>query len=146
MFASIKSLFVLGCLALSAFAQNIAISAPAAGDTVSAGSNITVRVDKPATLTGSTDVAIAICLKSCAGYTGGCASFDTTEVLGDILYTGPYDPIYGSGDWYPFQNFTVQVPAGMESGEASLSVTHLVLVGAGPMPIMQVANETIIIG
>ncbi|CCM05439.1 uncharacterized protein FIBRA_07658 [Fibroporia radiculosa] len=143
MFSSFKSLLVLGCVAASAVAQQIAIAIPATNDTVSAGSNITVQVIKPDSLTGSTEVGIAISLKSCASYPGGCAVVDISQALGDILYTGLYDPEYRSGEWYPFQNFTVQVPSGFPSGQAALGVTQLALVGAGPYPYTQVTNQTI---
>ncbi|KZS99995.1 uncharacterized protein LAESUDRAFT_688689 [Laetiporus sulphureus 93-53] len=145
MFAFIKSLILFGILAASVHAQWIYVDYPAAGTTVSAGSNITVLVAQPVPATPSIEVGLAICLKSCAGYSDGCASFDTTQQLGDILYIGPYDPVYHSTEWPPYQNFTVQIPASMSAGEASLSATHLALIGAGPEPFMQVGNETIII-
>ena len=42
-----KSILALGCLAGSAFAQNIRIAAPPEWSTVIAGQNITVEIDKP---------------------------------------------------------------------------------------------------
>ncbi|KAI0916737.1 hypothetical protein AcW1_007895 [Taiwanofungus camphoratus] len=145
-----KSLFVLSCVVASAFAQNIAIGAPLEYTTVSPGTNITVEVDRPDTLTGSTEVAIAICLKTCAGYDGGCASFDVTQDLGDILYMGSYDPEFhsdvpGAGWKPPYQNFSVQVPSGLQSGQAAITVSHFSLVGAGPYPMFEVKNITVIV-
>ncbi|KZT09412.1 uncharacterized protein LAESUDRAFT_696180 [Laetiporus sulphureus 93-53] len=144
MLASIKRLAILVCFIASAFAQNIDISLPVSGTTVSAGSNLIVRIDKPDSLTGSVEVGLAINLISCADF-GGCANFDPTERLGNTLYTGPFNPTYQSGDYYPSENFTVQIPAGFASGEAVLSATHFVLVGASPQPYLQTANDTIII-
>ncbi|KAF9816039.1 hypothetical protein IEO21_04214 [Rhodonia placenta] len=143
MFASFKSLLVLGALAASALAQNIAIGAPVALDPIPAGTNLTVQVNRPDSLTGSTEVGIAIALKSCAGYTNGCADIDITQALGDVLYVGGYDPEFRAGGWYPYQNFTVQVPAGFSTGQAILSVTQLSLVGAGPFPYTQTVNSTV---
>ncbi|PCH39960.1 hypothetical protein WOLCODRAFT_23750 [Wolfiporia cocos MD-104 SS10] len=142
MFSSIKSLFVFGALAVSALAQNIAIGAPNDQSSIPSGSNITVQVNRPDSLTGSTEVGIAICLKSCEGYSNGCQDIDVTQALGEVLYVGSYDPEFRAGGWYPYQNFTVQIPSSY-TGEAILSVTQLALVGAGPFPYTQTVNVTV---
>ncbi|KAI0712905.1 hypothetical protein C8Q72DRAFT_220600 [Fomitopsis betulina] len=143
MFASFRSIIVCSALALAAVAQNINIALPAALTTVNAGDNITVQVEKPNSLTGSTEVGIAISLKSCNGFTGGCDAVDISEVLGRTLLISQWAPTYHEGGWYPYFNFSVTIPAGFQSGDAILSATHLVLVGAGPFPYTQVANQTI---
>ncbi|TFY62014.1 hypothetical protein EVJ58_g4139 [Rhodofomes roseus] len=143
MFASVKSLLVCGALALAAAAQNINIALPEALVTVNPGDNITVQVIKPNSLTGSTEVGIAICLKSCTGYTGGCDAVDTTEALGSVLLTSSWAPVYHPDEWYPYQNFTVTVPTSFQSGQAILTATHFALLGAGPYPYTDTANQTI---
>lgn len=155
MFASFKSILVCGALALAAMAQNINIALPTPLTSVNAGDNITVQVEKPVSaispecsrhtppvqlcqlsliapqnsLTGSTEVAIAISLKSCSGYPGGCDVVDVSEALGSTLLISQWDPTYHQDAWYPYSNFTVTVPEGFQSGDAILSATHLVLVG-----------------
>ncbi|OBZ66816.1 hypothetical protein A0H81_13332 [Grifola frondosa] len=146
-----KLLSFLACFTASALAQRIAIGAPARFSTVARGSNITVEVDKPNALTGSKDIAIVIGLVSCNGHEKNeCASFDVTQVVGQILYSGPYKPQYetqqpGVPFKPPYQNFTVQVPATFQKGQASLSVSHFSLVGAGPYPFLDVQNTTLIV-
>ncbi|OBZ68681.1 hypothetical protein A0H81_11015 [Grifola frondosa] len=143
-----KSLFVLACLAASALAQGCAIGAPAEFSTVTPGSNITVEVDRPDTLTGSQEIAIVIGLATCVGRVDNeCATFNVSEVLGQILYSGPYDPQFHFDEPSkpPYQNFTVQVPTSLPNGQASLSVSHFSLIGAGPFPFLEVLNTTLIV-
>lgn len=85
------------------------------------------------TLTGSQEVAIVIGLLSCASR-GSCDTFDVSEVIGSVLYVGPYAPAYqpatpGIGWKPPYQNFTVHVPPAIPKGPASLTVSHFSLVG-----------------
>ncbi|KZT63970.1 hypothetical protein DAEQUDRAFT_741611 [Daedalea quercina L-15889] len=143
MFASVKSLFVCGALALATAAQNINIALPTAMTTVNPGDNITVQVEKGDSLTGSTEVGIAIALKSCSGYTGGCDVIDISEVLGTPMLISQWAPTYHSDQWYPYSNFTVTIPSTFQSGQAILSATHLSLVGAGPYPYTETVNQTI---
>ncbi|KAI8978859.1 hypothetical protein BD414DRAFT_516807 [Trametes punicea] len=138
-------------LALAALGQRIAIAAPAEWSTIQPGQNITVEVDRPMTLTGSQEVAIAIGIWPCAGSGSDanrtCAEMDVTQVLGDVLYAGPYNPQLQQGqeEKPPYQNFTVTVPSTFTDGQVSLGVAHFSLVGAGPMPFMEVANITLIV-
>ena len=85
-------------------------------------------------LTGSTEVGIAISLKSCTGYTGGCDVVNVSEVLGSTLLISQWSPTYHQDQWYPYSNFTVTIPENFESGDAILSATHLVLVGVSIFP------------
>ncbi|KAH9920441.1 uncharacterized protein B0H18DRAFT_957038 [Fomitopsis serialis] len=133
MFASVKTLLVCGALALAAAAQNINIALPTALTSVNPGDNVTVQVEKPNSLTGSTEVGIAIGLKSCTGYTGGCDHSPHLVLGADLLLD----------EWYPYQNFTVTIPESFQSGQAILSATHLVLVGAGPYADTETVNQTI---
>ncbi|KAF7377905.1 hypothetical protein MSAN_00214200 [Mycena sanguinolenta] len=139
----------LGSLALSAvfaataLAQAVDIGAPAAGTTVSAGSNITVEIDRPDSLTASTEVAVVIGFLSCGA--SGCPP--PSETLGTILYNGPYDPEFsndGSGvNKPPHQNFTVTIPSSASSGPAQLGVIHLALVGLSETPLFETLNVTL---
>ncbi|KAJ6555077.1 hypothetical protein DFH09DRAFT_1165476 [Mycena vulgaris] len=131
-------------LATTAFAQRIEIGAPADGSSVKAGSNMTVEVDRPDTLTGSTEVAIVIGFLSCVGFPEGCPP--PSDIIGNILYNGPYDPEFHtnvSRSKPPHQNFTVTIPASARTGPAQLSVTHFSLVGAGPFPFLESLNITV---
>lgn len=113
-FATILS---LGFLAVAA-AQNIVIGSPADGDTISAGQNITVQVERPVrlplllslrshsnsfylpffhsfsnqdSLTGSIEVAVVISIAPCAGSDiSTCAN--PADRLGARMYSGPFDP------------------------------------------------------
>ncbi|KAJ7723304.1 hypothetical protein DFH07DRAFT_783623 [Mycena maculata] len=137
------SLLVSAMLTTATLAQSIDIGAPASGATVPAGSNITVEVDKPDTLTGSTEVAIVIGLLSCVGLPDGCPS--PADDIGDVLYNGPYNPQFqeATPGKPPYQNFSVAIPGSVPSGPAQLSVVHLSLVGLGPMPFFQIVNITV---
>ncbi|RPD62829.1 hypothetical protein L227DRAFT_562089 [Lentinus tigrinus ALCF2SS1-6] len=127
----------------SALAQRIAVGAPAEWTNVQPGQNVTVRVDKPNSLSGSQDIAIAIGLWPCGST--ACSNIDVQEVLGDVVYSGPYTPQLVSPGLPPFQNFTVTVPEHFQPQQVSLSVAHFALIGAGSMPFMEVANITLII-
>ncbi|KAJ7143695.1 hypothetical protein C8R44DRAFT_758679 [Mycena epipterygia] len=131
-------------LATAAFAQNAAIGTPADGATVKAGSNITVEVDRANSLTGSTEVAVVIGFLSCVGFSGGVCP-PASEIIGNILYNGPYDPVLHAATPFkpPYQNFTVTIPPAARAGPGQLSVTHLSLVGAGPFPFLEVLNVTV---
>ncbi|KAI0685346.1 hypothetical protein BC835DRAFT_1384561 [Cytidiella melzeri] len=143
---------VVLALAAAATAQNIALGYPFAGTSVSRGQNLTVEVDKPNSLSGSTDVSIVIALRSCSSLPDG--SCDTVvnspvpEILGTLLYVGPFSPKYSTtGEYWkpPYENFTAYIPPTFPQGQASLTVTHFVLIGAGPYPILDVVNTTLAI-
>ncbi|KAJ7449190.1 hypothetical protein FB451DRAFT_1053488 [Mycena latifolia] len=140
----LSSVALSAMFATAAFAQNVAIGAPANGASVKAGSNITVEVDRPDTLTGSTEVAVVIGFFSCVPFPQGCPP--PSEIIGNVLYNGPYDPEFHTNvtpSKPPYQNFTVTIPASARTGPAQLSVTHLSLVGAGPFPFLESLNITV---
>ncbi len=63
---------------------------------------------------------------------GTCAEQNVTEVLGNVVYNGPFNPQYHSEaptGAPPHQNFSVAVPDTFQSGQVSLGVAHLSLVG-----------------
>ncbi|CDO70838.1 hypothetical protein BN946_scf184801.g31 [Trametes cinnabarina] len=141
--------FTFAYLAVAALGQRIAIGAPVEWSTVQPGQNITVEVDRPMTLSSSQEVAIVIGFWSCNGHP--CADMDVTEVMGQVVYSGPYNPKLQQGqeaEKPPYQNFTVTVPIQLPDGEASLNVAHFSLIGfqctkAGLEPFLEVANITL---
>ncbi|KAI0061528.1 hypothetical protein BV25DRAFT_1805473 [Artomyces pyxidatus] len=133
---------VLASLAAAVAAQNAYIGYPPAGSTITPGTNITVLVDRPNSLTPSQEVAVVISIVGCTP--AGCP--DPSERLGTTLYAGGFDPQYPaqrSPQDAPQQNFSVAVPPGLAAGPALLSVVHLSLVGAGPYPLFEIKNTTL---
>ncbi|KAI0755326.1 hypothetical protein C8Q80DRAFT_1093760 [Daedaleopsis nitida] len=143
-----KSFFALAALAASALAQNINIGAPADLSTVSPGSEINVMVVRPNTLTGSVEIAVVIGMWPCAGADGHgtCAEQDVSDILGNVLYNGPFHPQYqeGAQGLPPHQNFTVTVPQHFTS-QASLAVAHFAIVGASSSPFYEFRNVTLVL-
>ncbi|KAJ7653161.1 hypothetical protein DFH06DRAFT_1204857 [Mycena polygramma] len=133
-------------LATTAYAQSVAIGAPADGTTVQPGSNITVEIDRPDTLSGSTEVAVVIGFWVC-GESPASVCPPPSDVLGSILYNGPYDPQFRNNgtppNKPPYQNFTVTIPSTAQSGKAQLGVAHLSLIGAGQFPFLETRNITL---
>lgn len=80
------------------------------------------------TLSSSQEVAIAIGFWPC---NGPCNRTDVTEVMGNLVYSGAYNPQLTSAGWKPpYQNFTVTVPSQFVPGsEVSLNVAHFSLIG-----------------
>ncbi|KAL0952095.1 hypothetical protein HGRIS_008728 [Hohenbuehelia grisea] len=124
-----------------AVAQNAFIGAPSEGASIKADSYFTVEVDRPNSLTGSEEIAVAISLLHC----GGDSCPPPTDVLGTTLYKGPYSPQLHSETQSkpPYQNFSVYLPYNFQKGKAQLSVSHLTFIGAGPFPFFEVKNTTI---
>ncbi|KAH7929598.1 hypothetical protein BV22DRAFT_1029212 [Leucogyrophana mollusca] len=137
-----KSLLSLSLFAATALAQSAAIGYPPQGLSVSPGSSLTVQVERPNTLTGSEEVAVVIGLQSC---TARPACIDPAELMGDILYNGPFAPVYHEPQNPPYQNFTVQIPSSFQNGTALIGVAHVTLIGAGLYPYLETLNRTITI-
>ncbi|KDQ50551.1 hypothetical protein JAAARDRAFT_42009 [Jaapia argillacea MUCL 33604] len=136
-----KSFLVAATLAVAALAQTISIASPADGATVSAGSTITVEVDKPNSLSSSQEVVLLISMLPCEPE----SCIDPASALGTVLYSGRYNPQYSSppDQKPPHQVFDLEVPAWFRTGKATLSVTHLALIGAGPAPILEYKTVTV---
>ncbi|KAF8810215.1 hypothetical protein BYT27DRAFT_7135034 [Phlegmacium glaucopus] len=127
---------LLAALTTTCYAQNINIGFPANGTSVTPGSTLVVEVDRPDSLTGSTEVAIVIAIESC----GSKPCLAPGLVLGSILYNGPYNPQFqptAPPSKPPHQNFTVTIPPALALAPAQLSVFHVSLVGAGPEPLSE---------
>ncbi|KAI9044749.1 uncharacterized protein KD926_011719 [Aspergillus affinis] len=131
-------LLFLISLAIGALAQNARIGLPEAATSITAGSKIIVQVQRPNTLTGSQEVGVAIGLQSCAN----SPCHVPKDVMGRILYNGPFKPVYHEYYLPPYENFTVTVPD-FDNGDAVLGVAHVSLVGAGPFPFFEVLNQTV---
>ncbi|KAG2366080.1 hypothetical protein BDR07DRAFT_1449564 [Suillus spraguei] len=150
-----KSVLSLALFAASALAQGAAIGYPPQGLSVSPGSNLTVQVERPDTLTGSEEVAVVIGIQSCPGTP--CIS--PADYMGQILYNGPfnpqfhepYNPPYENFTFPenmpgpPYENFTVQIPDGIASGTALIGVVHVTLVALSLYPLLETLNTTITI-
>ncbi|KAF8838742.1 hypothetical protein BDN67DRAFT_991149 [Paxillus ammoniavirescens] len=119
--------------------QNAVIGLPKQGQSVTPGTNLTVQVQRPNSLTGSEEVAVVIGFQSCPS--GPCIS--PASYMGQILYNGPFDPVYHETYNPPYQNFSVQVPATASTGTALIGVAHITLIGAGLYPYMEVLNQTV---
>ena len=157
-------LFALAFLVASAFAQRCQITAPAEWSTVKPGSKVTVELDRPVraciapspplapirtdndvtrdqmTLSSSQEVAIAIGFWPC---NGPCNRTDVTEVMGSLVYSGPYNPqLNTTANWRPpYQNFTVTVPEHFTPGsEVSLNVAHFSLIGVRFAPLLRLVS------
>ncbi|PIL22942.1 hypothetical protein GSI_15638 [Ganoderma sinense ZZ0214-1] len=134
------AIFALVSLVASAAAQSVVIAAPAPSTTLSLGESFVVDVDRPASLTGSQEVAVAIGLRTCLG---SCTGLNATSDIGTSLFAGPYAPAaVGGGSLDVAQNFTVQVPVLFLTGPALLSVAHFALI-EGTEPFLEVVSETV---
>ncbi|KAL4883564.1 hypothetical protein BJY04DRAFT_184897 [Aspergillus karnatakaensis] len=131
------TLFTSITLAATALAQNVFVNLPDGSDLI-AGDEITVQVTRPNSLTGSTEIGIAIGIQPCG--TGHC--YDATSVLGTKLYTGSFTPAYHESTGLPYENFTVTIPETAQSGPAVVGVAHAALVGAANWPFFEVVNTT----
>jgi hypothetical protein len=133
----------LAAFAGLALAQNAVIGLPTPNQTVASGSDIIVQIQRPVcqppillakislsnriqnSLTGSTEMAVAIGLVSCLHRVCQPAS----NIMGSILYNGLFDPAYYETYLPPYQNFTVTVPFAFAAGQAQINVAHATLIG-----------------
>ncbi|KIJ59710.1 hypothetical protein HYDPIDRAFT_32931 [Hydnomerulius pinastri MD-312] len=136
-----STLFALPVLATAALAQQILIKSPVAGSKVGEGSKITVEIERPDFQSSSQEVAVVIAMNMCR------PTCFPGQSLGHILYNGPFNPQVPNPNpdhLQPFQNFTVQVPPGF-MGNSVLTVTHVALIGAGPIAWMEEQNVTLVV-
>ncbi|KAG2337244.1 hypothetical protein BDR05DRAFT_970462 [Suillus weaverae] len=119
--------------------QQVFITSPLAGTSVSPGKNITVTIEKPASLSTSEDVAVVIAIRSCAWNL--CAP--QADALGEILYNGLFNP--RTNFKQPSEDFNIRIPQSMINGSALLTVTHFALIGAGPVPWMELKNVSVVV-
>ncbi|KAK2465738.1 hypothetical protein APHAL10511_002282 [Amanita phalloides] len=135
---SLAPVFILPAISL---AQDIVIGAPKPCASVHAGRQLSVRIEKPNSLTGSEEVALVIGLATCADLP--CAK--PKAILGEILYKGPFDPKYHRPELPPYQDFVVTIPSDFPKGAAQLNAVNFQLEAAGPQPILQLTNSSLTI-
>ncbi|KAG1841832.1 hypothetical protein F4604DRAFT_1939182 [Suillus subluteus] len=138
MYSLIKTLVATTLMVVSVCAQGAFINLPTPGSDITAGTNFTVQIGRPDTITGSEEISIVIAIQSCP--TGNC--LPVSEDMGTVLYAGPFNPQFGSGAEDPYEDFSVQVPASFTTGQAQLGLAHFTLVGELFWPYLQLANET----
>ncbi|KAJ3736607.1 hypothetical protein DFJ43DRAFT_1149683 [Lentinula guzmanii] len=140
-----SALFSLAIATTSVVSQSANLGAPADMTQVAAGSDFTVMVDRPDTLTGSIEVAVVIALLSCAS--NPCPG--PSAELGTVLYNGPFNPQFttepGTTNLPPHENFTLTVPSSFTKGNAQLGVAHVYLLGASVSPELETFNTTIVV-
>jgi len=136
----LASFLTLASLAVSAaFAQNVQIGFPDPNSYVTAGKNITVQVEQPDTIASLQPIVIVISMLLCQSTPCPAPSSE----LGNVLFTGPFNPQFPpppTTQHIPQQNYTVQVPSFPSGSKAQLSVTELILIGAGPSPQLEFAK------
>ncbi|KAF8433024.1 hypothetical protein L210DRAFT_3763744 [Boletus edulis BED1] len=127
---------VVGATA-SVFGQTIALGAPADGDMLYQGESFTAQVIQPGSPIRCTQVGIALAVAHCTD--GVCP--EPSERLGDVLYAGPWNPTSHPDGFY--QNFTLNLPEYDATGPAIFTLTHLCLLGAGPIPLLEYRNASV---
>ncbi|KAJ5642752.1 hypothetical protein N7490_006752 [Penicillium lividum] len=89
-----------------ALAQNTVIGLPTPNQTVASSNDNS--------LTGSTEIAVAIGLILCLHR----VYEPTSNIIGSILYNRLFNPMYHEAYLPPYQNFTVTVPLSFTAGQA----------------------------
>ncbi|KAI1832367.1 hypothetical protein CBS147337_6625 [Penicillium roqueforti] len=117
--------FSLAALAGLAVAQKAVIGLPTADQTVAPGSDIIIQVQRPNSLTGSEEMAVAIGIVSCPSENCQPAN----NIMGSIFYNRLFDPVSHETYLPPYQNFTVTVPSSFAAGQAQVNVAHTALIG-----------------
>ncbi|KAJ5669426.1 hypothetical protein N7462_010496 [Penicillium macrosclerotiorum] len=136
-----KSIISFAMFAGVAFAQRAQIGLPTAGQQLTKGNDVIVQVQRPNSLTGSTELVVAIGISSCGSEP--CKPAD--EVMGTILYNGDFKPEYHESSQPPYQNVTVNIPSSFTEGNAQVNVAHATLMGAGPYPYLEILNQTVVV-
>ncbi|KAB8071476.1 hypothetical protein BDV29DRAFT_179133 [Aspergillus leporis] len=137
-----KAPYFLALLVATVSAQNAVIGYPAEGQQIAQGEELVVQVQRPNSLTGSVEVAVAIGVAFCAS----SPCFAPKDSIGTILYNGPFKPEYHETSQPPYQNFTVQIPDSAAEGTAQINVAHVAIVGASTWPFFETLNRTVTVG
>ncbi|KAJ5467508.1 hypothetical protein N7475_005260 [Penicillium sp. IBT 31633x] len=136
-----KFFFSIALFFISAFAQRASIGLPAEEQHINSGKDVVIQIQRPNSLSGSKEMGVAIGLSSCQS--SPCRNAD--EVLGTILYNGPFNPKYHENSLPPYENFTVRVPSDAVSGRSQINVAHAALIGAGPAAFLESLNRTVFV-
>ncbi|KAF9260742.1 hypothetical protein L218DRAFT_932259 [Marasmius fiardii PR-910] len=135
---------IVSALIASVLAQRAEIGIPQDGAQVTAGSTVTVRIDRPNFQSSTQEVAIVLGFQPCPSSPCHAAS----DGVGEILYTGPYNPVFETptSSLPPYQNFSLTIPASTPKGAAQLSLTHFSMIGASRVPFLEVkaVNVTVV--
>lgn len=143
-----KVFAILCTLIAGAVAQTASVTEPRKGDTWTAGGDhlftvartIDVGLTFPSNLlttclidflphlqestVGVTEIGIAIAIKHCSQ--DPCE--DSSQALGAVLYAGTFNPVMDYDLGYSYENYTLTVPDGIQSGPAVISVAHASLI------------------
>ncbi|KAJ6138145.1 hypothetical protein N7471_004631 [Penicillium samsonianum] len=136
-----KPFFSMILFVAVAIAQRATIGLPTENQKINSGKEVVIQVQRPNSLSPSKEMGVAIGLSSCAS--SPCR--DADEVLGTILYNGPFKPEYHESGLPPYENFTVTVPASATLGKNQINVAHAALIGAGPSAFLESLNQTVFI-
>ncbi|KAJ5834756.1 hypothetical protein N7447_000782 [Penicillium robsamsonii] len=136
-----KSFFSIIIFFAVAIAQRAAIRLPTEDQRINSGKEVVVQVQRPNSLSPSKEMGVAIGLSSCKS--SPCR--DADEVLGTMLYNGPFNPQYHESSLPPYENFTVIVPASATLGKSQINVAHAALIGAGPSAFLESLNQTVFV-
>ncbi|CAP94588.1 hypothetical protein E8E15_004511 [Penicillium rubens] len=134
-----KSFFFMVFFVAAAIAQRATIGLPAENQKINSGEEVVIQVQRPNSLSSSKEMGVAIGLSSCES--APCR--DADEVLGTILYNGPFKPEYHESSLPPYENFTVTVPASATLGKSQINIAHAALIGAGPSAFLESLNQTV---
>ncbi|KAJ3755948.1 hypothetical protein FB446DRAFT_703022 [Lentinula raphanica] len=118
-----RSVFTLLALAGSSLAQGANFAYPLDGDTLVAGSNISIRIDRPTPSAPVVEAGIGLGMSACSS--DSCPSPETSFKY--LFYAGGFNPqrpaqVNPGDDFNAFQNFTVTVPS--IEGKAVLGFLH----------------------
>ncbi|PAV17832.1 hypothetical protein PNOK_0631800 [Pyrrhoderma noxium] len=138
-----KVFAILCTLIAGAVAQTASVTEPRKGDTWTAGGDhlFTVARTIDESTVGVTEIGIAIAIKHCSQ--DPCE--DSSQALGAVLYAGTFNPVMDYDLGYSYENYTLTVPDGIQSGPAVISVAHASLINGGPSLFSEVVNTTITI-
>ncbi|KAJ3564313.1 hypothetical protein NP233_g8375 [Leucocoprinus birnbaumii] len=139
-----KFLYALLAGLTAVSAQSVRITAPSNGAQVTAGQSTVVQLSLPNHPTPEKQVAVVIGLAPCFSEANYCPP--PSDELLNLLYSGPYNPQRPDGNSQTiYQNFTVEIPAGIQKGPAVLGVAHFSLLGAALVPWLETQNVSVVI-
>ncbi|KAJ4000179.1 hypothetical protein F5050DRAFT_666843 [Lentinula boryana] len=118
-----RSVLALFALVGSSVAQGAQFAYPQDGDTLVAGSNISIKIDRPTPSGPVVEAAIGLGMSTCSS--DSCPAPETS--FGYLFYSGAFNPqrpaeVSLGQDFNAFQNFTAIVPS--INGNAILGFLH----------------------
>lgn len=137
-----KSILSLGLVASTALAQSVSIGLPTAGAQLYTSTNATFQIQRPDSLTGSEEIAVVIGINKCSS---GATCIPPEDSMGTVMYNGPFNPQFHETYLPPYQNFTLEIPESVATGNGIVTVAHFSLVGASTYPLIEYHNQTVTI-